>query len=108
MLNIYQSLADKGFLLKMANAVAASKCKESPFEVMAKGMFDQMSSEDLQSLFKLKHIVIKGIPHAKRAFDRRSLEMLGSWEQPRTFQGVSFTSMHNVDAFTGVRFVQGA
>lgn len=92
MLKVNQSVADCEFLEKLADAVQqnifSGKGTQSPFEVITKQDFDTMSEADLQLLFRDKHIVVKDIPHAKRVFNRRSLEMLGSWEQPRTFQGV--------------------
>lgn len=80
-------MADFEFLAKLARAVELSEA-QSPFQVISKEAFEQMSSEELQLLFKKDHIVVKGVPHTNMKFDRRGLETLGSWEQPRTFQGV--------------------
>lgn len=82
-------MADCKFLEKLATAIEESEA-ESPFHVLSKERFDQMSSEELQLLFRKEHIVVKGVAHTKMAFNRRGLETLGSWEQPRTFQGISF------------------
>ena len=91
MLNMKKSVADGEFLEKLALAVQKSvngTCAQSPFHVISKQDFKILSAAELQMLFRKKHIVVKDIPHEQRVFDRQSLEMLGSWKQPRTFQGV--------------------
>ena len=108
MLNINQSVADCDFLTKLVEGVRPKNppvAFEDAFEVICKEDFDQMSAQELQLLFRHKHIVVRGVPHSRIAFDRKGLQTLGSWDQPRTFQGMQSESIKCLLTFTGIRFV---
>lgn len=83
-----QSHADMNFLKALAEAAKPSTGIEYPFEVLTQTEFKALSPRDIQKIFRSKHILVKGMEYDPRMeFDRRGLERVGNWDEPRTLQG---------------------
>ncbi|KAF8330481.1 hypothetical protein F5887DRAFT_1081642 [Amanita rubescens] len=52
--------------------------------------FKALSPGDIQKIFRSKHILVEGMEYDLRMeFDRRDLERVGNWDEPRTLQDLS-------------------
>jgi hypothetical protein len=84
---------DSKFLQKLADATknhlfSQESSDSSPFSSLEYDDFRNEPAEELQSLFRTKHILVHGVPYTSNmSFDRKGLSTLGAWNEPRTFQG---------------------
>lgn len=76
----------------------------SPFIDFKFDEFRDKPAEELQSLFRTKHILVHGVPYTKMSFDRKGLSTLGGWNEPRTFQGKIYVANTSFMIY-GHRFV---
>ena len=63
--------------------------QHSAFSVVCQDAFQQLTTQQVQDMFRRKHIVVTNMAVEPMGFDRKGLEKLGSWEAPRTIQDLS-------------------
>jgi len=86
---------DSEFLTNLVNAssnqlLSQQSSDASPFASFEYDYFRNMPAQELQLLFRTKHILVHGVPYTNLDFDRRGLSTLGAWNEPRSFQGKIF------------------